>query len=195
MKMTKKPFGQPAVASILLGLALAQPLAAQSLSEEAERQAKIDELLVELAQPDLKTWEAVEQRLIRLWEQSGSPTADLLLKRGEEAIQAEDYATAIEHLTALTDHAPNFAEGWHLRATAFYLAQEHGLAIADLRRALSLNPQHFSALTGLGIILEDSGDYEGALKAMELAKEINPHRDTVTDAIERLNHRLGRSTL
>lgn len=53
---------------------------------------------------------------------------------------AEDYATAIEHLTALTDHAPNFAEGWHTRATAFYLIDEYGLALADLRRRWRSTP-------------------------------------------------------
>ena len=62
-------------------------------------------------------------------------------------------------------------------------------------RALALNPNHFSALSGLGIILEDAGDYEAALAAMEQAQAINPHREMIRDAIDRLNHRLGRATL
>ena len=36
---------------------------------------------------------------------------DLLLGRGNEALEAEDYPTAIEHFSALIDHAPDFAEG------------------------------------------------------------------------------------
>ena len=39
---------------------------------------------------------------------------DLLLERGRKAMSEGDTNTAIEHLTALTDHAPNFAEGWML---------------------------------------------------------------------------------
>ena len=57
---------------------------------------------------------------------------------------------AIEHLTALTDHAPDFAEGWHARATAYFRAVLLGPAMDDLQRALVLNPDNFDAVFGLG---------------------------------------------
>jgi len=195
MRRPFKTLGQVAVGLTIALVALSPPALSQSLSVGDERAEKIAELLEDLSRPNLPTWEAVEDRLIRLWSQSGSDTADLLLSRGENAIDVEDYATAIEHLTALTDHAPDFAEGWHMRATAFYLADEHGLAVADLQRALILNPNHFSALTGLGIILEDRGDYIGALAAFEHAQTINPHREMIQNAVQRVKQRLGRSSL
>jgi len=40
---------------------------------------------------------------------------DLLLQRGQEAMDNEDYEAAIEHFTALTDHAPDFAEAISLK--------------------------------------------------------------------------------
>lgn len=185
-----------AVITFLSALALfAAPVPAQSLSAVAEREAEIDALLEELAQPDLRTWEAVEQKIFRLWSQSGSDTADLLLKRGQEAIEAEDYTTAIEHLTALIDHAPDFAEGWHTRATVFYNIGEYGLAMADIQRALALNPRHFGALMGVGIILEETGDYPLALRALRMASALNPHRENIREAIERLEYLIGESTL
>ncbi|WP_154446194.1 tetratricopeptide repeat protein [Halovulum marinum] len=165
------------------------------MSEREARTARAEDLLAELADPELRTWEATEKRLVELWSRSGSATADLLLKRGQDALDAEDYTTAIEHLTALTDHAPDFAEGWHARATAFYLIEEFGLALTDLQRALALNPNHFSALTGVGIVLEELGQPEAALAAMRRAQKLNPHRGNIRDSIRRLEYRLGETTL
>lgn len=175
---------------------LAAPVAlAQSVSDRTERQAEVADLLAQLAQPDLRTWESTESKIMGLWSRSGSASADLLLERGRQAIDAEDYQTAIEHLTALTDHAPEFAEGWHARATAFYLIDEYGLALQDLQRALMLNPKHFGALTGLGIVLEELGRPEDALAVMRRAEELNPHRDNISDTIRRLQFAIGEATL
>ncbi|MEO0386226.1 MAG: tetratricopeptide repeat protein [Pseudomonadota bacterium] len=176
-------------------LVLAGGAGAQSLTAEAERAVQIQDLLAELAIPGAATAEAVEQRIVRLWSQSGSDTADLLLERGREALEAEDYVLAAEHLTALTDHAPEFAEGWASRAQVWFGMQEYGLAVDDLLRALSLNPDHFGAFTGLGVIYEDLGDYSLALRAIEEAHRLNPNSENVTETRDRLRRLSGTSTL
>jgi len=119
---------------------------------------------------------------------SGSVAMDLLLQRGQDALEEENYQAAIEHFTALTDHAPQFAEAWNMRATAFFLIDEYGLSIEDISRTLALNPKHFGALSGLGVILEQIGDNENALLAYRAAYEINPHRENLTEAISRLEN-------
>ncbi len=146
----------------------------------------MDGLYAELADPDNPAWERAQADILREWSKSGSPTMDLLLKRGKEAIEAGDLAAAIEHLTALTDHAPEFAEGWNARATAFFLAGEFGPSLADIRRTLALNPHHFGALTGLGTILEQSGQPEEAMRAYRAVLALNPHQENVRQALERL---------
>lgn len=168
---------------------------AQSLDQLDARQMELDELLAELRNPELPTWESVEQKIIRLWSESGSDTVDYLLSRGEEALRAEDYPKAVEHFTAVIDHAPDFAEGWNSRATAFFLMEEFGLALEDVHRALALNPDHFGALSGAGIIYEQMGEYHLALRALRLAHALNPHHENVGEAIERLKGRIGESTL
>ena len=40
------------------------------------------------------------------------------------------------------DHAPDFAEGWNARATAYYQAGEFGPSVADIGHVLTLNPRH-----------------------------------------------------
>ena len=103
----------------------------------------------------------------RLWDLSGSTTVDLLLRRGREAMEDEDLDAAIAHLTAVTDHAPDFAEGWHARATAFYMKDLFGPALADLEKALALNPDNYNAMFGLGVMFQEFGGmpYSAATEA------------------------------
>ena len=43
-----------------------------------------------------------------------------------EALGAEDYDTAMQYFSALTDHAPDFAEGWNGRATISRCSRQAG---------------------------------------------------------------------
>lgn len=152
----------------------------------AQEPGRVDALLEDLARPDLENWQRVERQITDAWSRSGSPAMDLLLRRGRAALDAGELRAAIEHLTALTDHAPDFAEGWNARATAFFRDGQYGPAMADLRRTLALNPAHFGALSGLGVILEEVGRESAALDAFEAAQSIHPHQPLISEAVERL---------
>lgn len=183
-------------AATALALSLAAAIAgAQSTEAEADASSRIDTLLTELAEPGREDWQRVESEIVRLWSRSGSEAMDMLLRRGQDAIEAEDLPGAVEHLTALTDHAPDFAEGWNARATAFFLMEEYALAIADIERVLGLNPRHFGALAGLGFILEAFGDDELALEAFTAARTLHPHRPEVNGAIDRAARKVGGAEL
>ena len=152
----------------------------------AQSAPDMDELFRQLADPDNARWELAQSDILREWSKSGSPAMDLLLMRGKEAMEAGDIVAAIEHLTALTDHAPGFAEGWNARATAYFIAGQFGPSVADIARTLELNPKHFGALAGLGQILEATGRTEAALGAYKAALAIHPHMDGIKQAVERL---------
>lgn len=162
---------------------LGAPAFAQDPTSEA--------LFAELADPDNAAWARTEADIRRLWSHSGSAAMDLLFKRGEAALEAGDPELAIEHLTALTDHAPDFAEGWNLRATAFFQAGEYGPSIADIAKTLTLEPRHWGALAGLGTILEDVGQKDRALLAFQASLALHPHQDGVKDAVARLQTALA----
>jgi tetratricopeptide (TPR) repeat protein len=156
---------------------------------EKRRPTAAEELAVlmdAIRDPAAANPERLEGRIIELWSDSGSATADYLLRRGRDAMNAEDFRAAIGHLTALTDHAPAFAEGWNARATAFFMMDEFGLALSDIERALALNPDHFGALAGMGIILEQMDRPGPALAAFRAAQTLNPHRERVNDSVRRL---------
>lgn len=166
-------------------------LAAPAAAQEAP---SLDELFDELARPE-SDHEAVADRIGGLWSRSGSASADLLLRRGREALEEGDAEAAIDHLTALTDHAPEFAEGFNARATAYYADGRVGEALADIVRALELEPRHFGALAGLGFVMEDLGHERDALRAFRAAAELHPEIPNVNDAIERLEQDLEGETL
>lgn len=169
------------VAAILAIVMNSIPLFAQSPDSQDEAA-----LLSQLATAEPVEARKAERQLQRLWSRSGSAAMDLLLERGRDALEDEDTVAAIEHLTALTDHAPDFAEGWNARALAYFRAELYGPALADLERALQLNPNNFDAIYGVGAILEEFGDKQRAYQAYERVQAIHPHHEDVTKALDRL---------
>lgn len=166
-----------------LALASAQPLAADD--------AKLDDLFLQLQRATDAEAGQITQAIWLEWSKSGSPAMDLLLKRGHEALAAGQPALAIERFSALIDHAPDFAEGYNARATAYFQTGDLGPSISDIAKVLTLNPRHFGALSGLGMIFEQLGQPEKALEVYRAALAINPHLTDVRAAVKRLETSLG----
>ncbi len=166
-------------------LAVIVTFSTSSLAQEADSRDEA-ELLQKLAQSTPEQAVGLDRQLQALWSQSGSASADLLLERGREALEDGDVDAALDHLTALTDHAPEFAEGWHVRASVFFGIDRFGMAAADLEHALTLNPNHYEAIYGLGLIFEIVGKPEQAFQAYSRALAIHPHHEEVTNAVNRL---------
>lgn len=151
--------------------------------------ADLDEAFARLADPQGQAWRIAEADILREWSRSGSAAMDLLLQRAEAAMDAGDLETAIGHLTALTDHAPDFAAGFQARAAALAMTGQFGPALADLRRTLELEPRHFAALTQLGAMLEEMGDDARALAAYRASLAIHPNQQEAFDGQARLERR------
>ncbi len=164
------------------------PVPAQVAEPSAQVADSRDEaaLLAALAQAEPAEAQRLDRQLQRLWSQSGSAAMDLLLERGREALAEDDPQAAIEHLTALTDHAPGFAEGWNVRAMAYFQVALYGPALSDLEQALALNASNYNAIIGLGAILEVVGAREQAYRAYQRAQAIHPHHEDVTTSLDRL---------
>ncbi|WP_299848411.1 tetratricopeptide repeat protein [uncultured Roseovarius sp.] len=162
-----------------------------SLPCTAVEQDRLDRLYAQLKQAESSEAVKIGNEIVLELSKSGSSAMDLLLKRGRDALEADDTRAAIEHLTALTDHAPEFAEGWHMRAVAFSRSGRYGPALSDLERALALRPRHFEAIYGLGVILEELNQPEMAYDAYSRVLEIHPHFEDVNDVLDRLGATLG----
>ena len=176
-----------AVATILL--ILAGSAAAQ---EDADG---LDDLFGALKSAEGADAERIAEKITDEWARSGSPAMDILLERGNAALESGNDRVAIEHLSAAIDHAPGFAEAYHLRATAFFKQRRLGLALEDLRMALALNPRHFGAMTGLAVILEDFERPERALGAWREVQQLFPAHPEADRAVLRLERQVEGRTL
>lgn len=166
------------VAAFVLLFLLVLPVGAQT--------ARLDDLFAQLLTATDEESQNIEQEIWIEWSKSGSPAMDLLLERGRNAMSEGVTEVAIDHFTALIDHAPDFAEGWNARATAYYQAGEFGPSVADIGHVLTLNPRHFGALAGLGAIFEELERPKQALEVYRAALAIHPHQAGVLEAVERL---------
>ncbi len=166
------------VVMISLPFGLRAESRASNLSNELLEQLSVAE--------DSVSAQRLETQLIAEWSKSGSPAMDLLLKRGHDALEVTKVDAAIEHFRALTDHAPDFAEGWHGLALAYFQAERFGVAMEALERTLALNPNHFAALRGVGAIQEQVGKPALAYEAFARVLELRPHDDDVLNALARL---------
>ena len=162
------------------------PLFLTCAAVQAEDTAKLDGLFDRLKTAEEAEAGRIETEIWIEWSKSGSPALDLLLQRGRDAMDLGDIPAAIEHFSAIIDHDPNFAEAWNARATAYFMAGEFGPSVADIGTVLTLNPRHFGALSGLAMILEETGKPERALDVYRAAIAIHPHMEGAADAIERL---------
>ena len=133
----------------------------------------------------------LEEQILGLFQQSGSPSVDLLMTREAAAESGGDKDVARKLADALTEIAPNYSEGWHRRATLQSDAKDDEGAMVSLQRAIALNSREFEAMEQLGEMLEDYGDKPGALKMYRRAQALDPqyeglqrHIDALSRAVE-----------
>lgn len=156
-------------------------------ASKVERSRHLDFLFQALkVAPDSATARAIEKRIWTYWLSSGSDTADLLMSRVRTAIEQKDTDMAIQLLDAIIEFKPDYVEGWNRRATLYFEKHEYARAMSDIARVLALEPRHFGALAGMGMILEDVGDDRQALQVFRRALEVDPHLDRIPDLVKSL---------
>jgi tetratricopeptide (TPR) repeat protein len=129
----------------------------------------------------------VVEAIERLWLYSGSDTINLLMERALRAVAEKRQELALKLLDAVTELAPDFAEGWNRRAYVYYTQNDYERAMGDLRRVLALEPGHFKAMDGLAQIFKETGNKKGALKAYKELMQIYPNSPGVEDSIKELS--------
>lgn len=117
---------------------------------------------------------AVEERLWTFWRGRGDATSLALLKTAETAQLEFDYGHALEALYEMVKHQPDFAEGWNRLAYALFLANSYDAALEALDKAIALEPMHYAALAGKGVILIRQGNDADGVAALKRALAINP---------------------
>lgn len=132
----------------------------------------------------------IEQTIWRIWTNSGDMEIDTLMAEGIVAMAREKFDRARNVFDEITRRAPEFAEGWNKRATLNYLTGDFKASVADVEKTLTLEPRHFGALSGLGLISLAIGEEERALEAFEAALFIHPRMTGANVHIRGLREKL-----
>ena len=159
---------------------------AKPLKPAEIRAEQLDVLFAQLHRPGVPSG-PLEQKIWALWSLSDSPTAEVLLGQATLAIEDGAPAEALSIHNRLIGTNPDFAEAWNKRGTLYFLMKKDDLALADIAKVLDLEPRHFGALSGKGMILERQKKYAAARAAYEEALAVNPNLEQVKAALKELD--------
>lgn len=134
--------------------------------------------------------QTIEQRIWQLWTDSGNSTVNSMMRNGIEAMERGEFDLATSQFDAIVALAPNFAEGWNKRATIHYLQNRLVESMRDIHRTLALEPRHFGALSGMGLIFLERDDLLGARDVFKEVLRIYPGSISAQAQIERIEHAL-----
>lgn len=157
------------------------------LTPEAERVARLDALFERLLTiEDLETANLVAEEIWAVWLDSGSPSVNLLLKRGTAAQKSGDQDLARLMFGKVTELEPDYAEGWSRSGRLAFDERDFSKALVDVTQALIYEPRHFFALWTLGNIFEQLGRSDEAFEAYSEAHKLYPALKAVEDQMNRV---------
>ena len=131
--------------------------------------------------------EVVEKKIWEIWASHKVPRIDLLMDRGIKLLNNNNLNEALAVFNLIVDEAPDFSEAWNKRATIFFLMGDFEKSMQDIQNTLALEPRHFGAISGLGLIFNTLERPEHALKAFRRVQEIYPLSRSAESFIRKLN--------
>lgn len=179
---------------ILLVLTSACFIPRLSISDQSD--ARLDALFATLKTTDnVSVSQEAELNIWAIWFESGNEQVDGLMEEAGAAVQSHQLTQAEEIYSRVVKLAPEFSEGWNRRATVRYYQKDYDGSLRDIQQTLALEPRHFGAVWGLGMILGWERDFGGAITAFERLLEINPHARDAKPRIELLKQELAKSSV
>ena len=137
---------------------------------------------------------AVETLIWRAWMQTGDDEIDRMMQQSVVAMQLLQLDLALAILDAVVQRAPDYAEGWNKRATVLYYLNQFDRSMDDIGKVLAIEPRHFGAISGIGLIKAAKGDKQGAIEAFKRVLEIYPASEAAKGSIDAISKQLGDPT-
>ena len=128
----------------------------------------------------------ITREIWQRWTANDDPEVSQLMQTGIRALNYSTYRRALQSFDRVIEMAPGFAEGWNKRATLYYHIKENRRSIDDIKETLRLEPRHFGAWSGLGLVSIAQENYSGALAAFKKALSINPHIANIRRYVQKL---------
>ena len=109
-----------------------------------------------------------------IWYEVDDPKVIEYFEKGIQAMNLRNYPLAIRFFNNLIEEDPNFAEGWNKRATVHFMMGNFDQSMQDIIKTLELEPRHFGALDGMGLIFIHQGQFQQAIDVYDKMLEIFP---------------------
>ncbi len=129
-----------------------------------------------------------------IWYEVDDPKVIEYFEKGIQAMNLRNYPLAIRFFNNLIEEDPNFAEGWNKRATVHFMMGNFDQSMQDIIKTLELEPRHFGALDGMGLIFIHQGQFQQAIDVYDKMLEIFPFSVKTIDKKERIQSFLSQST-
>ena len=129
-----------------------------------------------------------------IWYEVDNPKVIEYFEKGIQAMNLRNYPLAIRFFNNLIEEDPNFAEGWNKRATVHFMMGNFDQSMQDIIKTLELEPRHFGALDGMGLIFIHQGQFQQALDVYDKMLEIFPFSVKTMDKKERIQSFISQST-
>lgn len=182
------------ISRLLNGLCLALLLPLSVHGDQTD--TRLGDLFVTLQTSDDATvLQEAEARIWEIWYESGDEEVDELMLQAATRVRNGNLAGAETLYSQIIEQAPEFSEGWNRRATVRYYQGNYEGSLDDIEQTLKLEPRHFGAIWGLGMILGSQRDYERAIHAFERLLEIKPNAGDARPRIELLRQEMAKEAV
>ena len=129
-----------------------------------------------------------------IWLQNDNRQTQERLAQGIAAMD-HNPSEALLIFNKLIVDVPEFAESWNKRATLYYLFGNYEASVSDIEKTLELEPRHFGALSGLGLVHLAQEKFVKAKAAFEAALLIHPHSRSIQRNIELVDNYIRRNAV
>ena len=129
-----------------------------------------------------------------IWYEVDDPKVIEYFEKGIQAMNLRNYPLAIRFFNNLIEEDPNFAEGWNKRATVHFMMGNFDQSMQDIIKTLELEPRHFGALDGMGLIFIHQGQFQQAIDVYDKMLEIFTFSVKTINKKERIQSFISQST-
>lgn len=157
---------------------------------------RLEDLFADLrSETDVYRANTIAGQIWQIWFIHEDPQASGLMERGVQQMNSNSVRAALDTFDRLIALKPDFAEAWNRRATIYYQIGEYDASLRDIAEVLKLEPFHFGALSGRGLVYMGKEDYFMARRAFLTLLEVYPVMPGVKDNVEMLEQVLRNSAI
>tara|TARA_Y100000814_G_scaffold240383_1_gene184792 strand:+ start:616 stop:1182 length:567 start_codon:yes stop_codon:yes gene_type:complete len=139
---------------------------------------------------DLQIIRSTESEIWEIWFAHPNSDVERLMQIGVQRMNTNRQSEAMLIFNELIENFPDYAEAWNRRATLHYLLGNYQESIGDIEKVLALEPRHFGALSGLGLVYLQLDQLGMAKQAFEDLLDVHPNSPNARENLKKVDQDL-----